>query len=607
MFVKNECYCSHTYPSRYTRVSDSECKVTCAGSSNSDCGGVLRVNVYSTGLPRRQAIVNKWYLGCYKDDDKNNRMFRGQHNVFEDNSPDICHRHCLKIGYAYFGVTYYRECFCGDEDPWADLLLSDSECSQECNGDSNQKCGGSWRLSVYRTGIFDIPQNETENLGCFKNDGSLLTDRKIELSWSNLPTRCTNICDYLGYAYAGVERAIECRCGNRAPRGLISQPDSQCAHTCPGFSGNKCGGTKHTRIFRTTIPENQAIIINPDPITSRLGNCKASDTTYNGKETCKNLSLLNDDFQLLNTTIWSGTKKMALDPDYEFVTYSTSPDVLYVKKGVLFIKPKIQTSEFIQGSLKIENCTGRLNSEECSKTVQSSNILPPIASAQITTKNSLAFRFGRMEIRAKLPSGDWIVPEIWLTPRDFSYGPEYQSGQIRIAMVRGNSELTCGNEKLGSRYLQAGLYFGPRNGVKKILFTKEMPADWQSKFHDFSIVWTIDNISFFVDGELLSSVFKNPTDTVRTVAQIAPNVEYLWKDGTRLAPFDKEFYLTLGVSVGGINDFQDNCVSNGVKKPWSNTNPKAMINFWQKRSQWGATWKDEDTALQIDHIRLNAI
>lgn len=62
------------------------------------------------------------------------------------------------------------------------------------------------------------------------------------------------------------------------------------------------------------VLENQAIIINPDPITSRLGNCKASDTTYNGKETCKNLSLLNDDFQLLNTTIWSGTKKMALDP-----------------------------------------------------------------------------------------------------------------------------------------------------------------------------------------------------------------------------------------------------------------------------------------------------
>lgn len=62
-------------------------------------------------------------------------------------------------------------------------------------------------------------------------------------------------------------------------------------------------------------------------------------------------------------------------------------------------------------------------------------------------------------------------------------------------MVRGNSELTCGSEKLGNRYLQAGLYFGPQNGIKKILFTKEMPADWLTKFHDFSIVWTTGRFS----------------------------------------------------------------------------------------------------------------
>ena len=59
--------------------------------------------------------------------------------------------------------------------------------------------------------VSDIPQNEIhESLGCFKNDKSnpLLTERVIELSWSNLPTRCTNICDSLGYAYAGVERGF---------------------------------------------------------------------------------------------------------------------------------------------------------------------------------------------------------------------------------------------------------------------------------------------------------------------------------------------------------------------------------------------------------------
>ena len=56
------------------------------------------------------------------------------------------------------------------------------------------------------------------------------------------------------------------------------------------------------------------------------------------------------------------------------------------------------------------SCTGKPNTEECEKVVVTSNILPPVCSAQISTKESLSFRFGRVEIRAKLPMGDWIVP-----------------------------------------------------------------------------------------------------------------------------------------------------------------------------------------------------
>jgi len=54
---RNECYCSHTYPSRYTRISDSECKMTCVGSSSSHCGGVLTALVFSTGLPRKYRFL----------------------------------------------------------------------------------------------------------------------------------------------------------------------------------------------------------------------------------------------------------------------------------------------------------------------------------------------------------------------------------------------------------------------------------------------------------------------------------------------------------------------------------------------------------------------
>lgn len=56
------------------------------------------------------------------------------------------------------------------------------------------------------------------------------------------------------------------------------------------------------------------------------------------------------------------------------------------------------------------SCTGDLQSEECSREYSRFNILPPVLSAQITTEKSFSFRYGKITIKAKMPSGDWIVP-----------------------------------------------------------------------------------------------------------------------------------------------------------------------------------------------------
>lgn len=37
------------------------------------------------------------------------------------------------------------------------------------------------------------------------------------------------------------------------------------------------------------------------------------------------------------------------------------------------------------------------------------NIIPPIVSAKLNTKNNVLFQFGKLEVKAKLPIGDWIV------------------------------------------------------------------------------------------------------------------------------------------------------------------------------------------------------
>lgn len=48
-------------------------------------------------------------------------------------------------------------------------------------------------------------------------------------------------------------------------------------------------------------------------------------------------------------------------------------------------------------------------SAECAMNASSYNILPPIISAKLTTKNHFLVHYGQLEVIAKLPEGDWIV------------------------------------------------------------------------------------------------------------------------------------------------------------------------------------------------------
>lgn len=46
----------------------------------------------------------------------------------------------------------------------------------------------------------------------------------------------------------------------------------------------------------------------------------------------------------------------------------------------------------------------------------SGTIINPIRSARLRTQKSFGFQYGRVEVRAKIPKGDWIWPAIWMLP-----------------------------------------------------------------------------------------------------------------------------------------------------------------------------------------------
>ena len=63
---------------------------------------------------------------------------------------EICIDKCKGRDYAYAGVQYYKECWCGNEMPKDSA--PESDCNTPCLGNQNQMCGGPLRFNVYQTG-----------------------------------------------------------------------------------------------------------------------------------------------------------------------------------------------------------------------------------------------------------------------------------------------------------------------------------------------------------------------------------------------------------------------------------------------------------------------
>ena len=61
-----------------------------------------------------------------------------------------CIAHCKNNGFQYAGTEYGNECHCGRNLPPLVKKKPSSECKFSCKGNAKQKCGGIWRISVYK-------------------------------------------------------------------------------------------------------------------------------------------------------------------------------------------------------------------------------------------------------------------------------------------------------------------------------------------------------------------------------------------------------------------------------------------------------------------------
>lgn len=114
-------------------------------------------------------------------------------------------------------------------------------------------------------------------------------------------------------------------------------------------------------------------------------------------------------------------------------------------------------------------------------------------SSRIKTQYKKTFKYGRIDIRAKLPKGQGIWPALWMLGANIDDVKWPYSGEIDIMELVGG-----GPGKDNTVY--GTIHFDDNGTYANISKPYAMPTgDFSQKFHVFSILWDENKISWFVD------------------------------------------------------------------------------------------------------------
>lgn len=144
-------------------------------------------------------------------------------------------------------------------------------------------------------------------------------------------------------------------------------------------------------------------------------------------------------------------------------------------------------------------------------------------STRMITKGKQEFTYGRMEIRAKLPSGTGVWPAIWMLGANISSVGWPACGEIDIMEYVGYQP-----DVVHSTVHTAAGYGSNGSGSSMNLPTAE------EEFHVYGLIWTEKKLVFYVDSE---------DNVVHTYAPSNKTSEN-W-------PFDKPHFFIMNIAVGG--------------------------------------------------------
>jgi len=138
-------------------------------------------------------------------------------------------------------------------------------------------------------------------------------------------------------------------------------------------------------------------------------------------------------------------------------------------------------------------------------------------SARIKTQNKFSFKYGRVEIRAKLPEGGGTWPALWMLGNNINTVGWPQSGEIDIMEHVGNN--------LGKIF---GTLHHPGHSGGNGDSGSVTVSNVSSEFHIYTVDWTPISIKFSVDNQVFFTFSNNAN-----------------------LPFNQNFFLIINCAMGG--------------------------------------------------------
>lgn len=320
---------------------------------------------------------------------------------------------------------------------------------------------------------------------------------------------------------------------------------------------------------------------------------------------------LSDDFRYgtIDQTTWRHEISMGGGQAGSFEWTTDSTNNSFIKNNQLHIRPTIVQNypEYTSINLTADStCTDPYFWCSAEQNTTAGTTINPVQSAKLSTK--LSMQYGEVEVKVKFPKGNWIWSQIQMNPVDDYYGAYPANGQMILAQNRGNDYKYSqgGNDQVDS-FLSFGpdgyVGFGKTRGADKKLKFKE----FSDGFHTIGMQWTPKYFRTYID---------DPINTVTVTNYKSIGGFWSWGNWepyifsglfdpwavaypSLAAPFDRSFYLTLQVGVGGMNGIFD------VDQPWTLTEGRdtALTQFRSANTTWYPEWpEDDDRDMIIDSV-----